>query len=52
MKPKERWYRSSAVTGDGAYTVHPADVSEWYAGDDPDDDNYFFHAEAFVFWFI
>ena len=28
MKPKERWYRSSAVTGDEEYTVHPADVSE------------------------
>ena len=52
MKPKERWYRSSAVTGDEDYTIHPADVSKWYAGDDPHDDNYFFHAETFVFWFI
>ena len=49
MKPKERWYRSSAVTGDEEYTIHPADVSKLSAGVDPYDDNYFFHAEAFVF---
>ena len=52
MKPKERWYLSSASLGEEEYTVHPNDVSAWFDGDNPQDENFFFHTESYVFWLI